>query len=140
MAYIPNQAYLVRASQAVAQQLQADPRTQAVLPYEPYFKLKPPLLALAVEQQPLPENQALNLLLFPDARAAALDELNNLGVQVLGEERSPFGPVLKVRTGSAGIPAGQSSPAARPAFCPLSPALPACRKWSCPAPACWPTT
>ena len=56
VAYIPNQAYLVRASQAVAQQLQADPRTQAVLPYEPYFKLKPPLLALAVEQQPLPDN------------------------------------------------------------------------------------
>ena len=87
----------------VAQQLQADPRTQAVLPYEPYFKLKPPLLALAVEQQPLPENSTLNVLLFPDARAAALDELNNLGVQVLGEERSPFGPVLKVQTGSAGI-------------------------------------
>ena len=102
VAYIPNQAYLVRASQAVAQQLQADPRTQAVLPYEPYFKLKPPLLALAVEQQPLPDNHTLNVLLFPDARAAALDALNNLGVQVLGEERSPFGPVLKVQTGSAG--------------------------------------
>jgi subtilisin family serine protease/subtilisin-like proprotein convertase family protein len=110
VAYIPNQAYLVRASQAVAQQLQADPQTQAVLPYEPYFKLGPPLLVLAVEQQPLPANQALNLLLFPDARAAALDELNNLGVQVLGEERSPFGPVLKVQTESAGIPAGQSYP------------------------------
>jgi subtilisin family serine protease/subtilisin-like proprotein convertase family protein len=103
VAYIPNQAYLVRASQAAAQRLRADPRTQAVVPYEPYFKLKPPLLALAVEQQPLPENQVLNLLLFPDARAAALDDLSNLGVQVLAEERSPFGPVLKVQTGSAGI-------------------------------------
>jgi subtilisin family serine protease/subtilisin-like proprotein convertase family protein len=110
VAYIPNQAYLVHASKAVAQQLQADLQTQAVLPYEPYFKLEPPLLALAVEQQPLPQNQALNLLLFPDARAAALDDLNNLGVQVLGEERSPFGPVLKVQAGSAGIPAGQTSP------------------------------
>src|ERR1017187_2925097 len=56
VAYIPNQAYLVRASQAVAQQLQADSGTQAVLPYEPYFKLKPPLLALALEQQTVPEN------------------------------------------------------------------------------------
>ena len=102
VAYIPNQAYLVRASQAVAQQLQADPQTQTVLPYEPYFKLKPPLLALAVEQQTLPDNSTLNVLLFPDARAAALDQLNNLGVQVLGEERSPFGPVLKVQSGSAG--------------------------------------
>jgi subtilisin family serine protease/subtilisin-like proprotein convertase family protein len=110
VAYIPNQAYLVRASKAAAQQLQAEPQTQVVLPYEPYFKLEPPLLALAVEQQPLPKNQALNLLLFPDARVAALDELNRLGVQVLGEERSPFGPVLKVLTESAAVPAGQSSP------------------------------
>jgi subtilisin-like proprotein convertase family protein len=104
VAYIPNQAYLVRASEAAAQQLQADPGMQAVLPYEPYFKLKPPLLALAVEQQPLPDNQTLNVLLFPDARAAALDELKSLGMEVLGEERSPFGTVLRVRTGSAGTP------------------------------------
>ena len=65
VAYIPNQAYLVRASQAVAQQLQADPQTQAVLPYEPYFKLKPPLLALAVEQQPLPDNSHAQRLALP---------------------------------------------------------------------------
>src|ERR1035437_737645 len=110
VAYIPNQAYLVRASKTIAQQLRADPRTQAVLPYEPYFKLKPPLLALAVEQQPLPDSHILNVLLFPDARAAALDALNSLGMEVLGEERSPFGPVLKVRHWSADIPAGQSSP------------------------------
>ena len=96
VAYIPNQAYLVRATAATAQQLQADPETQAVLPYEPYFKLKSPLLALAVEQQPLSDNLAFNVLLFPDARAAALAELDKLGVRVLGEERSPFGPVLRV--------------------------------------------
>jgi subtilisin-like proprotein convertase family protein len=118
VAYIPNQAYLVRASQAVAQQLQADPHTQAVLPYEPYFKLKPPLLALAVEQQPLPDNHPLNVLLFPDARPATLDELKNLGVQVLGEERSPFGPALRVRAGSAGSPAGAVSAASRAAILP----------------------
>ena len=109
VAYIPNQAYLVRASSAIAQQLGADPQTQAVLPYEPYFKLKPPLLALAVEQQPLPDNATLNVLLFPDARAAALDELHALGVEVLGEEPSPFGPVLQLRPRSAGAPSGQSS-------------------------------
>jgi subtilisin-like proprotein convertase family protein len=112
VAYIPNQAYLVRASQAIAQQLQADSGTQAVLPYEPYFKLKPPLLAFAVEQQPLSDNCTLNVLLFPDAGAATLDELNNLGVQVVGEERSPFGPVLRVKAGIAGRAAGQPSAAA----------------------------
>jgi subtilisin family serine protease/subtilisin-like proprotein convertase family protein len=109
VAYIPNQAYLVRASQTAVQQLQADSRTQAVLPYEPYFKLKPPLLALAVEQRPLPDNATLNVLLFPDTRAAAIEELNQLGLQVLGEEGSPFGPVLKVRPRSAGILAGTAS-------------------------------
>ena len=48
VSYIPNNAYLVRASGAVARQLQADSRTQSVLPYEPYYKLKPSLLKLAV--------------------------------------------------------------------------------------------
>jgi subtilisin-like proprotein convertase family protein len=112
VAYIPNQAYLVRASQVAAQQLQADPQTQAVLPYEPYFKLEPPLLSLAVGQQPLPDNCTLELLLFPDARAAALGQLHNLGVEILGEERSPFGPALRVRAGGAGSPpGGVSAPA-----------------------------
>src|SRR5690348_7019538 len=46
VSYIPNNAYLVRASSGAAQQLQADPQTQAVLPYEPYYKLKPALLQL----------------------------------------------------------------------------------------------
>ncbi|HOX57497.1 MAG TPA: S8 family serine peptidase [Candidatus Paceibacterota bacterium] len=103
VAYIPNQAYLVRASQAVARVLQGDPQTQAVLPYEPYFKLKPLLLALAVQEQPLPANQLLNLLLFSDANSAVHDELKHLGVQVLDQERSPFGPVLKVRLENATI-------------------------------------
>jgi subtilisin family serine protease/subtilisin-like proprotein convertase family protein len=110
VAYIPNQAYLVRASQAAAQRLRADPRTQAVVPYEPYFKLKPPLLALAVEQQPLPDHQAFNLLIFADARGAALNQLHQLGLQVLDEEPSPFGPVLRVLTGSPAAATGQSSP------------------------------
>ncbi len=96
VAYIPNNAYLVRASGAVAGQLQADPRTQSVLPYEPYYKLKPSLLKLAVAQQPLPDNSVLNLLLFADARTQTLADLANLSVKVLGEDRSPFGPVVQV--------------------------------------------
>ncbi|MGA2865396.1 MAG: hypothetical protein ABSF95_13055, partial [Verrucomicrobiota bacterium] len=52
--YIPNNACLVRASQAVARQLAAAPQTQAVLPYEPYYKLKPWLLQAALDQVPLP--------------------------------------------------------------------------------------
>ena len=40
VSYIPNNAFLVRASAGAAQQLQAAPLTQVVLPYEPYYKLK----------------------------------------------------------------------------------------------------
>ena len=98
VSYIPNNAYLVRATAAAAQQLASDSQVQAVLPYEPYYKLKPPLLQLAVGQTPLPGNAALNVLLFPDAGATARADLNQLGFEVLGEERSPFGPVLKVRS------------------------------------------
>jgi subtilisin-like proprotein convertase family protein len=96
VSYIPNNAYLVRASGAGARQLQADPRTQSVLPYEPYYKLKPSLLKLAVAQEPLPDDSMLNLLLFADAREQTLADLANLGVKVLAEDRSPFGPVLRV--------------------------------------------
>lgn len=108
ISYIPNNAYLVRTSAAMAQRLAADSRTQAVLAYEPYYKLAPPLLQRAVAQTPVPTGLALNLLLFPDAGGAALAEVGGLGLQVLGEERSPFGPVIKVRP--VGFPAGQSAP------------------------------
>jgi subtilisin-like proprotein convertase family protein len=101
--YIPNNAYLVRASDSVAQQLQANPQTQAVLPYEPYYKLKPSLLQLAVEQRPLPDGAALNLLLFADARQEVLDQLQKLGLSVLNEDRSPFGPVVKVQPDPSGL-------------------------------------
>ncbi|MGA2662558.1 MAG: hypothetical protein ABSH34_34190, partial [Verrucomicrobiota bacterium] len=68
VSYIPNNACLVRASQAAAQQLEAAPATAAVLAYEPYYKLKPWLLKAALEQAPLPANSTLRLLLFADAR------------------------------------------------------------------------
>ncbi|MCX6925478.1 MAG: S8 family serine peptidase, partial [Verrucomicrobia bacterium] len=96
VSYIPNNAFLVRASGAVARQLQADPRTQSVLPYEPYYKLKSSLLKLAVRQEPLPDGSVLNLLLFADAREQTLADLANLGVQILGEGQTPFGPVVGV--------------------------------------------
>src|SRR5882672_8267782 len=95
VSYIPNNAYLVRISAGGAQQLAGV--SQAVLPYEPYYKLKGSLLKTAVEQSPLPENAPLNLLLFPDAREAALAELQNMRAHIVEEERSPFGPVIKVR-------------------------------------------
>lgn len=113
VSYVPNNAYLVRASADTAQQVEANPQTQAVLPYEPYYKLKASLLQLAVEEQPLPDQALLNVLVFPDAHQAALDGLQNLGANVLAETRSPFGPVLTIQPPNtalaaiAGLPAVQ---------------------------------
>ncbi|HTL16376.1 MAG TPA: hypothetical protein VL793_04020, partial [Patescibacteria group bacterium] len=97
VAYVPNNAYLVRASASAAQQMQGDPQTQTVIPYEPYYKLQASLLSLAVQQQPLPDNALLNVLAFPDSRDAAATALQKLGATIVGEDRSPFGPVLTVR-------------------------------------------
>src|ERR1051325_3182062 len=123
ISYIPNNAYLVRASPAAAQQLVANPQVQAILPYEPYLKLKPALLelALAADQDvqssefkvqrskfdpaPDPSPLSLSLLLFSDTRSETLAALPTLGVELLGEDHSPFGPVLKIRSSSARLSA-----------------------------------
>ncbi|MDB6067815.1 MAG: Peptidase and in kexin sedolisin [Pedosphaera sp.] len=97
ISYIPNNAYLVRASEAGIQQLQADPRTASVVAYEPYYKLDSGLLGLAMEQKDLPSGMALNLTLFPDARQETIAALEKLGAPVLSEQRSPFGPVVTVQ-------------------------------------------
>ena len=97
ISYIPNNAYLVRLSEGGAGQMSASLLTQAVLPYEPAYKLKTELFKLAMETQPLPEGTALNVVVFEDARAETLAELAARGVEVLAESSSPFGPVLTVR-------------------------------------------
>jgi subtilisin-like proprotein convertase family protein len=97
VSYIPNNAYLVRASAAAAQQLAGDPRTQSVLAYAPYFKLKEPLLKAAVEQTPMPEDTTLNVVLFADAAEKSVAELKKLGAEVVGGDLSPFGPVVKLK-------------------------------------------
>lgn len=96
VSYLPNNAFLVRGSRTAVAGLAAHPAVRAVIAYEPYFKLKPSLLALAVEQSPLPPGTLLNVLLFADNRSATEAALAGLGVRVLGENRSPFGPVLRV--------------------------------------------
>src|SRR5208337_2584581 len=106
--YIPNDAYLVRASQAAAEQLATDPDT-TVLAYEPYYKLKPSLLTMAMEEKPLPANAVLNVLLFPDAREATVTAIQQMGGQVLSEDASPFGPVLRVSPPDAGQASSSSA-------------------------------
>lgn len=97
VAYIPNNALLVKASLETAQALSGQADTRAVIAFEPYYKLKSSLLKAAVEQTPLPDDAALNVLLFPQTRDSGVAELENLGARVLAEERSPFGTIVRVR-------------------------------------------
>lgn len=96
VAYIPNNAWLVRATAEAARGLAGSPAVQAVLPFDPYFKLDEQLLPLAARQESLPADMALRLVLFPNARDAAAGSLTALGVEVVAEDRSPFGPVVIV--------------------------------------------
>ncbi len=95
ISYIPNNAALVRATPEQAAQVAGNPMIQAVLPYEPYYKLATPLLPAAVEQQ-APPTDALNVTTFPGERDAALAALLGLGAKYMSEESSPFGPTLTV--------------------------------------------
>lgn len=97
VSYIPNNAYLVRASAGVAQQLSGNPLTQSVLPFEPYYKLSPSLLGVFMEQQDVPLDTVLNVVVFADAHDATVASLKSLNAQVMGETTSPFGPLLTVK-------------------------------------------
>ena len=101
VAYIPNNALLVRATASAVQQLAGDSGTQAVLPFEPYYKLKAELLPAAVKQEAMPAGLGLNLVLFADAAEATKAELLKLGVEIVAEERTPFGPLVRVRPPAA---------------------------------------
>src|SRR5437879_2041845 len=96
VSYIPNNAALVRVSAGGASQLAGLSGMQAVLAYEPYYKLAQPLLALAVEKQSVPPNSPLNVTLFAGAKEEVSGALRDLGAAVIGEERTPFGPLLRI--------------------------------------------
>lgn len=96
VSYIPHQAYLVRADRAVAERLASHPDVRAVVPYEPYYKLRGELLARAVARVPLGLGDRLHLALFADKVGEVRTELDRLGAVVHAEEPSPFGPVLTV--------------------------------------------
>ena len=96
VSYIPNNAYLVQMSEGGVGQLSANPLVQIVLPYEPYYKLQPRLLGLAVNQQPLPAGMSLNLGLFANGSADAEAELIKAGAKIISHDQSPFGPIVRV--------------------------------------------
>jgi subtilisin family serine protease len=121
VSYIPNDAYLVRAPAGVANGLGGNPQTQAVIPFEPYYKISssmpvtvgqkalssapmktnraagPSLLALAVKQSPLPAGTCLTLGLFKNGAAATVAQIEKLGGRIVARDNSPFGPVVRVQ-------------------------------------------
>ncbi|MDB6109487.1 MAG: Peptidase and in kexin sedolisin [Pedosphaera sp.] len=96
VSYIPNNAYLVRVSEAGAQQLTGDARMSAVVAYEPYYKLSAELLTRALAGESSEAGIPLKLTLFADAAGAVAEPLRALGLSVLRTEPSPFGPVVSV--------------------------------------------
>ncbi len=101
VSYIPNNAYLVKATRQAAEALRAE--AQSVLAYEPYYKLKSELLRTAAQMRNLPENARLNVLLFP-GDTETVDTLGKSGAQILGETRSPFGRVVTIVPRADGLP------------------------------------
>jgi hypothetical protein len=96
VSYIPNNSYLVNLTAQGAAALAGSPVVQAVLPYEPYYKIQSSLLGLAVNQQPLPPGTMLKLGVYAADEAAAGAQLEKLGAKIVGQDQSPFGPVLRV--------------------------------------------
>lgn len=97
VSYFPNNAWLVQATASQAQQLRANGAVQAVLPWEPVYKLKAELLALAMQGRALPAEASLNVLVYSNQRSAVLAQLQQLNAPVLAEDRNPFGSVLTVQ-------------------------------------------
>jgi subtilisin-like proprotein convertase family protein len=88
VSYIPNDAYLVTIAAGSAAGLAGNPLTQALIPYEPYYKLPPSLLDAVLNNQPVTE---LKVAVFPNDAAATATALGNAGVDIVAEEPSPFG-------------------------------------------------
>jgi subtilisin-like proprotein convertase family protein len=94
VAYVPNNAFLVKAEAATAGNLEKLAGVRAVLAYEPYYKLDTRLMKFAVDHETMADDAWLRVTLFPGASETALASLANaIGVK----EKSPFGEQILVQ-------------------------------------------
>ena len=108
VSYVPNNAYLVRGGAGVARAIEASPLTQAVLKFEPYYKLDAALLRVAVRRELSPYG-VLNVVSFPGQGERMLEGLKRLGAEAVGEAQATvFGDVYAVR-----VPADRTAEAAQ---------------------------
>jgi subtilisin-like proprotein convertase family protein len=105
VSYVPNNAYLVEATPEAVKQLRVSTTVRSVLPYEPYYKLSQRLLELAVTESDLPGGAILRVTLFPGQKENGIQALQQLGIAMVGEESSPFGPQILVEPPSDVLPA-----------------------------------
>lgn len=96
ISYVPHNAYLVRVSPQTASRLSNFPEVQSVSPFEPYYKVATDLIAFAADQKPLNPAGPLRLTLFPGQKEIAADSIKSMGLTIIGEDKSPFGPELIV--------------------------------------------
>lgn len=96
VSYIPNNAYLAQMSAGEAASLQGNPAVQAVLPYEPYYKVQSTLLGLAIKQEPLPPGMFLTLGIYGPTAGATLAQIPKMGGTILSEDSSPFGLIVRI--------------------------------------------
>ena len=97
VSYIPNNAYLVRLSAAGAAGLSGHSLVQAVLPYEPYYKVQTTLLDRAVNQKPLPFGTDLTIGIFASGAADTEEVIKKLGAKIVSRDRTPFGSMVRVQ-------------------------------------------
>jgi subtilisin family serine protease/subtilisin-like proprotein convertase family protein len=105
VAYVPNNAALVRVAEDGARQLASAPGTRAVMPFEPYFKLAHRLLPAAVEGEPLPVGTMFNVLAFPGAGEETGSALRQMGVEIVAEGDTQFGRLLTAQSTADSLPA-----------------------------------
>lgn len=99
ISYIPNNAYLVQASPAVAQALTGASEVAAILPNEPHFKLEPGLAQAVMQQMDVPEMLMLTLLDVDQTLAA----VQALGAKPLLRQRGPYGELVTVSAPAGSI-------------------------------------
>lgn len=105
ISYIPNNALLVELSAENAALLRQSKPVQSVLPNEPYYKVAPDLLAIALENRSLPGNSAIKVTFLESRLESAKAALTQQGFELLGADRDPFGPQLILRARSEDVAA-----------------------------------
>lgn len=98
VAYIPNNAFLVRVTSENVQSLMAHHTVQSVLPFDTYYKFSNDLLSKAAEGDALNDPSKMVLTLFPGQEEGIRSKLETLDVQVASVDSSPFGPIWVVES------------------------------------------